>query len=646
MSELRPIFIVGPARSGVALLFEALAISPSVWTADDGLRDPVAACPRLRPEHREWSSERLTARDLTPEAAQAYRTSMLAGIRNRDDAQPSGAEAELVLLERVLANSLRVSFLAELFPDARFVHVQRDPVQTVASAIEAWESGRFASPTNLPDWVGPRWSFALVPGWRELSGQPVERIAAIQWRRTRDILSDDLAALDGERVATVAYPDLTADPQATLTALAERLGIGWDRQLTAPLAFSRATVSLPEPGKWQRRRPGLDQRIAAVTDEPHVQSGTGSTAATEAPPSTAVQERARAFSSSYTPLFPKLLAELGATLLVSTYQSGLVIAFREDRGTLNTHLLTMNVPMGMARNGPYLLIGTKTQVLEYQTHPTAKRMLADAERYDTCFLPRNIHITGDIGIHELAFAAGTLWLVSTRFSCLGTLNGSDSFVPRWHPPFISALTPEDRCHLNGLAIAYDEPRFVTALAETDTRGGWRDTKGTSGLIMDVRSGETIVRGLSMPHSPRWHNGRLWVLESGKGTIATVDPARGEVTTVAELPGFTRGLAFAGRYAFIGLSQVRESVFRGLPISQRQDRISGVAVVDVSTGGIVAVDRFQGLIQEIFDVQLLDGIRFPEFAAVGSDMSAENFHFPVLTEQHNPAVVPMPGAAAR
>src|SRR5439155_620014 len=131
-------------------------------------------------------------------------------------------------------------------------------------------------------------------------------------------------------------------------------------------------------------------------------------------------------------------------------------------------------------------------------------------RHDACFLPRSGHVTGNIQIHEMAWGAGNeLWVVNTRFSCLCTLDGSASFAPRWRPPFVSALEPTDRCHLNGLGMVDGRPRYVTALGETDTPAGWRANKAKGGIVMDVASGEVITRGLSMPHSPRWYAGRLF-----------------------------------------------------------------------------------------------------------------------------------------
>jgi uncharacterized protein (TIGR03032 family) len=132
-----------------------------------------------------------------------------------------------------------------------------------------------------------------------------------------------------------------------------------------------------------------------------------------------------------------------------------------------------------------------------------------------------------------------LWFVNTRFSCLCTLDPSSSFVPRWRPPFVSVLEPTDRCHVNGLAMEEGAPRFVTALGETDTVVGWRARKARGGVLLDVPTGEVVVSGLSMPHSPRLYAGRLWACEAGAGTLGVVDPASGRFEAVAAVPGFTR-----------------------------------------------------------------------------------------------------------
>lgn len=229
-------------------------------------------------------------------------------------------------------------------------------------------------------------------------------------------------------------------------------------------------------------------------------------------------------------------------------------------------------------------------------------------------------MTGDVRIHELAYVDDEIWFVNTRFSCLASLDSRYSFVPRWRPRFVSALVAEDRCHLNGMALHDGRPRFVTALGESDAAGGWRENKAAGGIVIDIASGEIVLRGLSMPHSPRCHDGKLWLLDSGTGRLLAVDLSSGANETIAELPGYGRGLAFAGRYAFVGLSKFRESrTFGGLPIAERlAEPKCGVWAIDTQTGQVAATLEFAGNVDEVFDVALLAGIRFPSVIGLEKD----------------------------
>ena len=173
----------------------------------------------------------------------------------------------------------------------------------------------------------------------------------------------------------------------------------------------------------------------------------------------------------HTPNFPALLRQLGASLLVTTYQAGKLVMVRDEGDHLNTHFRDFQAPMGMALAGDRLAIGTTIQVWEYVNVPAVAAKLEPPGRHDACFLPRSSHVTGNIQIHEMAWGAGDeLWVVNTRFSCLCTLDRSASFAPRWRPPFVTELEPTDRCHLNGLGMVDGRPRYVTALGETDDAG--------------------------------------------------------------------------------------------------------------------------------------------------------------------------------
>ncbi|NEP13532.1 MAG: TIGR03032 family protein [Symploca sp. SIO2C1] len=333
--------------------------------------------------------------------------------------------------------------------------------------------------------------------------------------------------------------------------------------------------------------------------------------------------------SVHTNNFPQILTQLGISLVISTYQAGKLIVLRADDNVINTHFRIFPKPMGLAADTGRLAIGTAHQVWELRNVPAVAHKLEPVGKHDACYLPRNSHITADIDIHDLAWGKQELWFVNTRFSCLCTLDFDHSFVPRWRPNFITALTPEDRCHLNGLSMVNAEPKYVTALGETDSIRGWREHKAHGGVLMDIETNQVLVRGLSMPHSPRWYNDRLWVLESGNGSLATADLASGKIETVTQLPGFTRGLDFWGNLAFVGLSQVRETaIFSGIPLTQRlEERICGVWVINIETGQTVAFLKFEDAVQEIFAVEVLPGIRFPEIIDWDEKLIASSYVLP-------------------
>ncbi len=336
-----------------------------------------------------------------------------------------------------------------------------------------------------------------------------------------------------------------------------------------------------------------------------------------APTASASPASEESFSSSHTSNFPALLRELGISLVVSTYQAGKLIIVRAQGDELNTHFRTFFSPMGVAYQPDTgrLAIGAKHEVWEFRNQPDVAPKLEPRGECDAAFMPRLTRHSGDIRIHEIAWIDRELWAVNTRFSCLCTFDADNSFVPRWRPPFVSALSPEDRCHLNGMCVVDGKIKYVTCLGATDTAGGWRENKRDGGLLLEVDSGEVLVSGLSMPHSPRLYAGKMWLLESGHGTLSVADLKTGKTEIVTKMPGFTRGIDFYGNLAFIGLSQVRESaVFSGIPLVEdlsENERRCGVWVVDLRSGRTVAFLRFEGIVQEIFAVTVLPGILHPD-----------------------------------
>jgi uncharacterized protein (TIGR03032 family) len=234
-------------------------------------------------------------------------------------------------------------------------------------------------------------------------------------------------------------------------------------------------------------------------------------------------------------------------------------------------------------------------------------------------------VTGGIQCHEIAWGttdgeAAELWIVNTLFSCLAGIDPRYSFVPRWRPPFITRLAAQDRCHLNGLAMRDGHPAFVTVMARTDEPGGWRKARNDSGAVLDVPSGEPVTTGLAMPHSPRWHQGNLFVLNSGMGRLEHVDLASGRREPVAAVPGYARGLAIHAGHAFVGLSRIRETaIFGGAPIAAYHDQLKcGVGIIELGTGNTVATLQFDSGLHEIFDVQAVPGTRCPSLGGPPGD----------------------------
>lgn len=329
--------------------------------------------------------------------------------------------------------------------------------------------------------------------------------------------------------------------------------------------------------------------------------------------------------------FSYWLAQSGGALACTTYQAGKLLLIGWNGRQVSLLPRTFQKAMGLDAAGGRLALATRHEVLWFADAPLlAPDYFPDQpHRYDALYLPRAAYFTGDLNIHDIALGEDGLWLTATRFSCLATVSHDYSFLPRWRPRFVSATVPEDRCHLNGLALRDGRPQTVTALGETDTPGGWRPGKATGGVLMDVPANEVMVRGLSMPHSPRWHQSRLWVLNSGAGELLAVDPDQGRTETVCALPGYLRGLCLVGDMALIGLCRIRERhIFGGLPVQERCGRLRcGIALVDLQRGTQTGLFEFTGGVEEIYDLRFLPGRQRPSILAPGQPAAQEGFPAP-------------------
>ena len=269
--------------------------------------------------------------------------------------------------------------------------------------------------------------------------------------------------------------------------------------------------------------------------------------------------------------------------------------------------------MGLAINEHALWISNKEQVWRFSN---VGPMTIKDEDWQAVYMPRKGYFLGGCDTHDIVPSAAFLGkgyelaFVNTAYSCIAAIDSHYGFLPLWKPDFITALSPEDRCHINGMGTQDGELAFVTLCGQFDTPIGWKAVKNGGGMIMDMRSNDVLCRGLSMPHSPRWHNGRLWLLNSGNGDFGYLD---GETfVPVCLCPGFARGLTFVGDYAVIGLSKLRDNTFAsGMAIKERLEKQHiqqrcGLIVVDLRSVKTVHWLTITG-ISELYDVGFLPGI---------------------------------------
>jgi uncharacterized protein (TIGR03032 family) len=318
---------------------------------------------------------------------------------------------------------------------------------------------------------------------------------------------------------------------------------------------------------------------------------------------------------SITPGFPQWMLSNGLSLAFTSYQTGqLILAGVGPDGRMSFNEQNYARATGLSYDRGRLFVGSMFQIwrLENMLRPGQYANKA----FDRVFVPRTAHTVNYVDVHEIGVdVSDRLIFVNSRYSCLATIDETHSFQPIWKPAFISALVPEDRCHLNGMAMVDGAPKYVTAISVSDVKDGWRTNRGHGGVLIDVASGEIVTDRLSMPHSPRVNEGRIWALDSGRGHIVRIDEASGALEEIAFCPGFLRGLAFHRGYAIVTISKVRDGSFSELPLQERLRKLGqsaecGVLIIDPERGEIVESISFDGKVTEMFDVAVIPGVRNP------------------------------------
>lgn len=303
------------------------------------------------------------------------------------------------------------------------------------------------------------------------------------------------------------------------------------------------------------------------------------------------------------------------SLAFTTYRANRLLFLGTDAADspqLKLHERLFDRPMGLFVDGESLWMAARCQLWRLDN------LLAPGQLHeggDRLYVPAASFTTGDVNAHEIVLRQdGQPIFVNTAFSCLATVAPLCSFAPIWTPPFITKMAGDDRCHLNGIALKDGLPTWATACGGSGDPSSWRNQRNGGGVMIHIPSGELAATGLTMPHSPRWHDGKLWLLNSGTGELGWIE--HGQFQALCFLPGFVRGLTFAAGCAVVGLSKLRSPQFTGLPLEERLNvegkpgGCCGLRVVDLATGEIAHSLDLPEPIDELFDVAVLPGVRQP------------------------------------
>ncbi|MCD4791704.1 MAG: TIGR03032 family protein [Bacteroidales bacterium] len=320
-----------------------------------------------------------------------------------------------------------------------------------------------------------------------------------------------------------------------------------------------------------------------------------------------MEKEEKRFKIKYDRSVAQVLTEIKSVIAISTYQASKVIFIGAENDTSLFQIpITFKKPMGIALSDNKMAVATLDEIQIFSDSKIlAKKFPYNTEIFDSLYLPRATYYCGLTDLHDLSFGKGGLWAVNTRFSCISSFDINYSFIPRWKPSFITELAPQDRCHLNGMAMIDKTPAFVTALSKTNTAEGWRDNITKDGVLIKVPSGEIILDNLAMPHSPRIINDELYLLLSARGEVIRCDVKNKKYEVLTKISGFIRGMAFYKNYLFVGLSKVRKTskTFSKLPVSEMAN-YAGIVVIDLLTNKIIGEITYQTTVEEIYDVQIL------------------------------------------
>ncbi len=270
--------------------------------------------------------------------------------------------------------------------------------------------------------------------------------------------------------------------------------------------------------------------------------------------------------------------------------------------------------MGIAvsDDGNQIAIASKSEIGIFGSNSALANSFPEkTNHYSHLYIPQCKFNTGIVDTHEITWTDQGLLFTNTLFSCLSRMSYHYHFEEAWRPSFISELAPEDRCHLNGIALRDGKPKYATMFAKTDENKGWRKLPFDSGLLMDIESGEILLDKLALPHSPVYFDNKIYFLQSATGDVMYYDLKTKQAVKLNNFKSFVRGMEVLDKYIFLGMSKIRpdSQFFSELPVTAEESTCA-IRVLNRETGKEVAGLTYTDKIEEIFAVKIARGVKCP------------------------------------
>lgn len=257
-----PLFIVGCSRSGTTVTYETVCSAQGVLSFGHEL--PQLWNSQWGPWHNNWESEAAGAEHARP----AHRDSILKFFFQRLGAG--------WVVDKTCINVMRIPYLNQLFPNARYLFIHRDGRDNISSLMEGWRFdghfglsqflGQFPCEVGIDNGDFREWSFFLPPGWRDYNHASLEEVCAFQWITANRMALKAKTLIPERQWVQLRYEDIFERPVDMFREAFDRLGLEFDARVQERCeTLNKRPTSIvsgaPKTEKWREKNPEAIKRI-------------------------------------------------------------------------------------------------------------------------------------------------------------------------------------------------------------------------------------------------------------------------------------------------------------------------------------------------------------------------------------------------